>query len=79
MNIVLVEWLDASFQSGPVTVEQLSEPFIVRSVGLLVQETKERISLAQSFTIHKDEFQEVLHIPKLYIINRRDLRCPKFI
>lgn len=68
--ILMVEWLDASHQSGPIDLTELSGEHIIRSVGWLIQETKKRVTLAQDFCVSIDNYREVLHIPKKYILNQ---------
>lgn len=76
-TVVVVEWLDASHQNGPISLEDLSGDHVIKSVGWLIQETAKRITLCQDLT-STEQFREVLHIPKLYILNRRDLKWQAF-
>lgn len=74
-TILMVEWLDASHQSGPIDITELSGEHIIRSVGWLIQETRERVTLAQDFCVSIDSYREVLHIPKKYILKEERYNC----
>lgn len=70
-TIIFIEWLDASHQNGPVDLTELSGEHIIRSAGWLIQETEDRISLAQDYCVSIESYREVLHIPKKYILEQK--------
>lgn len=77
--IVMVEWVDASYESGPVTRSDLDGLCRMKTAGWLVAEDEERVSIAADHIPEGDgRFRNVTHIPKTGIISRMefDVRRP---
>lgn len=73
-TITFIEWIDASSQAGPVTRADLTGVHHLRSVGWLVRENAEHISICQDYVPATDEFRDVLHILKRNVIKRREFK-----
>lgn len=73
MKAVMVEWLDSVGMQG-WTEETKLDPIKIVSVGILVKETKETITLAISKGNQKPpQYDSLLSIPKFAIQMRRRL------
>jgi hypothetical protein len=69
-RIVLVEWLDASLEMGPIDLASAKEscgPVTCITVGLVVEETVEVIKLAADYTPNYGQVRAVMSIPQPYV------------
>ena len=73
-RLVVVRWIDASHQQGPITRCELSDDLELVTVGLLIQETETRITLAMEYDPTDGQMREVQHIPLRYITHRQEFR-----
>ena len=73
--IVDVEWEDAFGNGGYIEPEEIEEisPFVVRSVGLLVKETKTHVCIAQDKMADGSRYRTPLYVPKKYILKIKKL------
>lgn len=77
MIITIIKWLDASSQRGPLSKDEFIKGKILLTCGILVDEDNETISLAQDCCERDDEYREVVHVPKIYILERQDMTANK--
>lgn len=73
-TITLLEWIDASGQTGPVSRSELCGPLPLLTAGFLVCESDESISVCQDYIPKHDEFREVQHILKKNVIKRKEFK-----
>lgn len=75
MRIVLVEWVDSAFAQGWMNKQLAKEHEISRivSVGILLCENQERITVMQSIS-NKDDAGDGITIPKCSIKQMRRLK-----
>lgn len=74
MTIVMVEWIDASYQDGDITLSQMSQLLPLQTVGWLVLETKDAVSVAAEYCEKEQTFRHVSHIPRVGIKQIRRLK-----
>jgi len=73
MKVVEVEWLDAVFQAGQINdPSEILDGCIISTVGYLVKENKDTITLAMEF-MADDTLRHVTTIPKAIIKKRRKI------
>ena len=75
MNLVLVEWADAAFMQGWGSKEhaQHHRESNIASVGILVHEDCDRVTIVQSLS-DRDDFGDGITIPRVCIKRIRTLR-----
>ena len=76
-NIVRVEWVDPfALSAGWHTLEEVKEakPAMCISVGRIVYEDDEFLTLAGSWADPDQDYGEVFVIPKVVITNRKKLK-----
>lgn len=54
-NLVFVEWLDSHYRPGWTTDEPVSDPLVCKSVGWLIQQTKDALVLSANVTSEKQQ------------------------
>lgn len=62
--IVLIRWHDACYQEGPIYIEDLNKDFILETVGFLIDENVESITLGMDWYSKKNYWRHIVHIPK---------------
>lgn len=69
MKLITVVWIDAVGADGWITEKELlnETPTTHHSVGYLIKETKEYITITMSYDEEKESLGAWLLIPKLYI------------
>jgi len=73
-KIVLITWLDSNFEHGWLSIDQVSGVLIsTYSVGFVVVEEKEKISIAQNRS-EINTFMGVMTIPKSCISSIKEMR-----
>lgn len=75
MKILFVSWIDAKANIG--WIDKDSEDLGIdqcSSVGFLVKETEEYLSLAAA--VSGEQFNAIISIPKPWIKKREELACP---
>ena len=74
LKIVIVEWVDSSFSEGWVGKDEFDYGIsYITSVGYLVHETKEFISIALNVG-NNGQISDVMNIPKVAILSITDLK-----
>jgi len=72
----MVEWVDSAFMQGWMPMEVISNhttsPCI--SIGLLVSDKKDQITIVQSASVDKDQYGDGITIHKCCIKRMRTLR-----
>jgi hypothetical protein len=74
--LVVVEWHDAWFDVDQVGVDDCRSDYPVRTVGFLLREGPEFLSLAQEILPEGEGFRAVTHIP-LAIVERMHWLSPR--
>lgn len=75
-KIIYVEWVDSSHNTGWQTAEAaLKEDHLLdcKTVGFLIKETDDHLTVAQSSAVDPDQVDGVLTIPKVAITKRKYL------
>lgn len=68
MKVVLVEWQDAeSFDPWIAIDEAPQELTVIKSVGFLIRETKDILTLALNHDVEGEEISCVMNIPRAWI------------
>ena len=69
MKLVLIDWIDAVGGDGWVTEEELQNqtPMLHHSVGYVVKDTKDHVTISMSYNEKKNNMGAWLLIPKKYI------------
>ena len=71
-TIYLVTWIDSIGSSGWRTIDEIPlESEICTSIGWLIRETKETITLVGSKSLQTNSFNGVLTIPKIAIRKKK--------
>jgi hypothetical protein len=73
-TIVVVEWIDASYEDGPLSLREIEPLIRLKSVGWLLREDKESISIAMEKADEDELFRSVTHIPKVGIIKIKRIK-----
>lgn len=63
-ELVLIRWHDASYQEGPIYIEDIDKDYIIDSVGFLIAEGDGHITLGMDWYKLKNYWRRVIHIPK---------------
>ena len=71
MKLAYVEWLDASYQEGPLAEDDFEPRVVLVSAGLLAREDDETITVATDYDARADEWRHVSHIPKVNIVRKK--------
>lgn len=71
MNLRIVEWIDSSLQNGQVGKVDYPRPELIRSVGWLVSDDDEQVTLARD-DMKDDEYRGLLCIPRVCIKSVRE-------
>jgi len=79
MKILKIDWIDSASEHGWLSTQEIKELEGVakcQTVGYLVKETKELISIAQNRSTDNTHypFGEIITIPKVAVIKRRELK-----
>ena len=74
LKIVIVEWVDSSFSEGWVGEDKFDYGICrIHSVGYLVHETKEFISIALNVG-DNGQISDVMNIPKAALLSMTELK-----
>lgn len=76
VKMIYVEWVDSSHSSGWVAAEdaiKLAGDFKCRTVGFLLVETDEHLTVVQTHTEDVKQVDGVMTIPKVAITKRKYL------
>ena len=74
MKIVKILWLDASYTDRSIVPQDIPSPLVLESVGWLVQEKKESISIAQEICKEENTYRHTITIPRKYIKKMRVIK-----
>lgn len=75
--LVVVVWVDANYQRGEITLDDMRPLMRLRSAGWLVADTKEYVTLAMDRCDVDGTFRDVTHIPKAGIVKIHKVKVPK--
>jgi hypothetical protein len=64
----VVEWIDASVQNGPISVDEIDPHCPHVAAGFLVKETEDYLTLGLDYAIESENWRYLLHIPQSQII-----------
>lgn len=76
--VTFVKWFDSSNQVGnwgPLRPEEFVTRVILYSAGILAAEDEDDVSLAIDHYDGAKTYRHIVHIPKVNIIKRRDIKC----
>jgi hypothetical protein len=76
-TIACIEWIDASGQEGPINRHELTGVFRILTVGWLIRENHEHVTLCMDYVPGSDEFREVQHILKINVVKRREYKVKR--
>jgi hypothetical protein len=74
MKLLYVEWLDASYQEGPLAEDDFEPRVVLVSAGLLAREDDETLTLASDYDPRTGEWRHVSHIPKINVVRRKIIK-----
>ena len=77
MKVVYVEWLDASYQEGPLSEDEFTPHVILYSGGVFVREDDKTVTLATDYCGPNGDWRHVSHIPKVNIIRQKIFNVPE--
>lgn len=75
MNLVQITWVDAIGGDGWTTEKELKEQELIihNSVGYVVMEDNDKVTITMSYDADKDNLGAWLCIPKRYIVEMREI------
>lgn len=76
-TIAFIEWRDSSGQPGPVGRMDLSGVHKMLTVGWLIRENGDHVTLCQDYVPSTDEFREVVHILKTNVVRRKEFKVKR--
>ena len=75
MKIVVIDWVDSVRASDWVLMEDVDEkPVNCTSVGFLLKETDDYITIAQNYGLEPEQICNLITIPKCSIRNIREIK-----
>jgi len=77
LKYIYVKWLDASFDSGVLGIDELDGNWICETIGILVKEDKEFLYIAMEYTEKNDIYRHIMYIPKCLVKQRKQLCIKK--
>jgi hypothetical protein len=72
-SLYIVTWTDAFFDEGQITRDDFRSEYVVRTVGFLVRDDADILSLAQEL-LPDGEYRAVSHIPRQLVRSCRQLQ-----
>jgi hypothetical protein len=72
-DIVAVRWIDASYERGELSAEEMDPLAELETVGFLVREDKDSMSVASERGIDDKHYRHISHIPRSCIVTVRSL------
>ena len=64
----VVEWIDASVQTGPLSIDEIDPGCPHVAAGFLVKETEDYLTLGLDYSIETESWRYLLHIPQCQIV-----------
>ena len=77
MKLAYVEWLDASYQEGPLGEDDFEPRVVLVSAGLLAREDDETITVAADYDARAGEWRHVSHIPKVNVVRSKIIEAAR--
>jgi hypothetical protein len=77
MKLAYVEWLDASYQEGPLGEDDFEPRVVLVSAGLLAREDDETITVASDYDARAGEWRHVSHIPKVNVVRKKIIEAAR--
>ena len=71
---VYLEWVDACGKSGWQPVDAATPPITIKSIGYVMRETPEYISLSPGWDEENEHFMSFVTIPKGWIRRRKNVK-----
>ena len=69
--VIYIRWHDASYQDGPLYLNDIDPLVILDSAGILVKETETHYTIALDMHTKEENFRHVQSIPKGMVIEVR--------
>jgi len=75
MNLVKVDWIDSETHMGWESAAEFMDKLnTVTTVGYLVYENEEQITIASSYDPEAEHYNSVIRIPKVCVTNREEIK-----
>jgi hypothetical protein len=66
-TLVIIEWVDASFQGDTIALTELAPLIALQTAGFLIMEDVESITVAHEYCDKDQTCRHVTHIPKVCV------------
>lgn len=66
-EVRVVRWIDSCLQNGQVDSDDFPQPVVITSVGFVVEETDEYVTLARDDMSHEGDYRGLCAIPKIAV------------
>jgi hypothetical protein len=73
--IAVICWRDATSRDGPVTLREIDGLMELQTVGWLIQQNDEFVSVAQERCEDEDRYRDVMSIPRVNIVSMKLIRA----
>lgn len=77
MEIAYIEWMDACYQRGEMSKDEIVEGVVIKSAGIITKETKTHMSISLDHYEADDSIRFTLTIPRKYIVHMKKFKIPK--
>lgn len=67
-QVRVVRWIDSSLQNDQVDSDDFPKPVVITSVGFVVDETDEYVTLARDDMGHDGNYRGLCAIPKIAVL-----------
>ena len=76
-HIYIVWWRDAYQENSAVELDDIEEcDWINVTTGFFIKEDKHYLTMAQEFTPHCDEYENITRIPHAMVLRKRKWKIP---
>lgn len=72
-TIIIIKWRDASYVKGPMPLDEIKPLIDLLTIGWLVTESAEAVTMCAEIGVEDEEFSHIIHIPKVNILSRMEL------
>jgi hypothetical protein len=74
MSVVCVEWVDAAYERGSLRVDELGGLLTLKTVGWLVREGDDHVSIAAEWCEAEGTYRDISHIPRVGIVSVKKVK-----
>jgi hypothetical protein len=68
-TVVCVEWVDACYERGSLKAGELGGLLTLKTVGWLVREEEDHVSVAAEWCPREETYRDISHIPRVGIVS----------